>query len=188
MGNQGILLHKVTLDKTLNQLNFFLKGAFMILLMYLLNGWLFEKNLQVKDIQMIVGLYGVVFCGFFFLKKKKSSLSDNQVMHDLKDYFDVQKFAEVERLDKKLIQEIKQQRRFVVNKGQIVGTQHFLLFDLIDGQFLLIPVRKIKGLQLERINQHFCVNLETDIKKEKIFFKKKNEANEFIHQYEKHYD
>lgn len=188
MGNQGILLRKVTLDKTLNQLNFFLKGAFMILLMYLLNGWLFEKNLQVKDIQMIVGLYGVVFCGFFFLKKKKSSLSDNQVMHDLKDYFDVQKFAEVERLDKKLIQEIKQQRRFVVNKGQIVGTQHFLLFDLIDGQFLLIPVRKIKGLQLERINQHFCVNLETDIKKEKIFFKKKNEANEFIHQYEKHYD
>lgn len=31
MGNQGILLRKVTLDKTLNQLNFFLKGAFMIL-------------------------------------------------------------------------------------------------------------------------------------------------------------
>lgn len=187
MGNQGILLRKVTLDKTLNQLNFFLKGAFMILLMYLLNGWLIEKNLQIKDVQMIIGLYGLVFIGFFFLKKKKSSLSDNKVMHDLKDYFDIQKFTDVEQLDKKLIQEIKQQRRFVVNKGQIVGTQHFLLFDLTDGQFLLIPIKKVKGLQLERINQHFCVNIQTEVKKEKIFFKKKTEANEFILQYEKFY-
>lgn len=187
MGNQGILLRKVTLDKTLNQLNFFLKGAFMILLMYLINGWLIEKNLQIKDIQMILGLYAIVFVGFFFLKKKKNSLSENQIMHDLKDYFDIQKFSDVEQLDKRLIQEIKKQRKFVVNKGQIVGTQHFLLFDLTDGQFLLMPVGKIKGLQLERINQHFCINLQTEVKKEQIFFKKKSEANEFIRQYEMHY-
>ncbi|MBO0453310.1 hypothetical protein IGK47_000101 [Enterococcus sp. AZ007] len=187
MGNQGILLRKVTLDKTLNQLNFFLKGAFMILLMYLINGWLIEKNLKIGDIQTIVGLYGLVFFGFFFLKKKKHRLNDNQIMQDLQEYFDVQKFGEVEQLDKKLIQEIKQQRKFVVNKGQIVGTQHFLLFDLTDGQFLLMPVNKIKKLQLERIDQHFYVNLQTEIKKEKIFFKKKSDANAFILQFEKFY-
>ena len=83
MGNQGILLRKVTLDKTLNQLNFFLKGAFMILLMYLINGWLIEKNLQIKDVQMVVGLYVLVFVVFFFLKKRKNSLSENHIMHDL---------------------------------------------------------------------------------------------------------
>jgi Ca2+/Na+ antiporter len=145
MGNQGFLLRKVTLDKTLNQLNFFLKGAFMILLMYLINGWLIEKNLQIKDVQMVVGLYVLVFVVFFFLKKRKNSLSENQIMHDLKNYFDVQKFSDVEYLDKKLIQEIKQQRKFVANNGQIVGTQHFLLFDLTDGQFLLIPIKKNNG-------------------------------------------
>lgn len=187
MGNQGILLRKVTLDKTLNQLNFFLKGAFMILLMYLINGWLIEKNLQIKDVQMVVGLYVLVFVVFFFLKKRKNSLSENQIMYDLKNYFDVQKFSDVEYLDKKLIQEIKQQRKFVANNGQIVGTQHFLLFDLTDDQFLLIPIKKIMGVQLERVNQYFCINIRTEVKKEKIFFKKKNEANDFIHQYEKYY-
>ena len=187
MGNQGILLRKVTLDKTLNQLNFFLKGAFMILLMYFINGWLIEKNLQIKDVQMVVGLYVLVFVFFFFLKKRKNSLSENQIMHDLKNYFDVQKFSDVEYLDKKLIQEIKQQRKFVANNGQIVGTQHFLLFDLTDGQFLLIPIKKIMGVQLERVNQYFCINIRTEVKKEKIFLKKKNEANDFIHQYEKYY-
>lgn len=187
MGNQGILLRKVTLDKTLNQLNFFLKGAFMILLMYLINGWLIEKNLQIKDVQMVVGLYVLVFVVFFFLKKRKNSLSENQIMYDLKNYFDVQKFSDVEYLDKKLIQEIKQQRKFVANNGQIVGTQHFLLFDLTDGQFLLIPIKKIMGVQLERVNQYFCINIRTEVKKEKIFFKKKNEVNDFIHQYEKYY-
>ena len=184
MGNQGFLLRKVTLDKTLNQLNFFLKGA---LLMYLINGWLIEKNLQIKDVQMVVGLYVLVFVVFFFLKKRKNSLSENQIMHDLKNYFDVQKFSDVEYLDKKLIQEIKQQRKFVANNGQIVGTQHFLLFDLTDGQFLLIPIKKIMGVQLERVNQYFCINIRTEVKTEKIFFKKKNEANDFIHQYEKYY-
>lgn len=187
MGNQGILLRKVTLNKTLNQLNFFLKGAFMILLMYLINGWLIEKNLQIKDIQMVLGLYALVFLGFLFLKKRKNSLSENQVMHDLKNYFDVQKFSDVEYLDKKLIQEIKKQRKFVANKGQIVGTQHFLLFDLTDGQFLLIPIKKIMGVQLERVNQYFCINIRTEVKKEKIVFKKKGEANDFIYQYEKYY-
>ena len=187
MGNQGILLRKVTLDKTLNQLNFFLKGAFMILLMYLINGWLIEKNLQIKDVQMVVGLYVLVFVVFFFLKKRKNSLSENQIMYDLKNYFDVQKFSDVEYLDKKLIQEIKQQRKFVANNGQIVGTQHFLLFDLTDGQFLLIPIKKIMGVQLERVNQYFCINILTEVKNEKIFLKKKNEANDFIHQYEKYY-
>ena len=187
MGNQGILLRKVTLDKTLNQLNFFLKGAFMILLMYLINGWLIEKNLQIKDVQMVVGLYVLVFVVFFFLKKRKNSLSENQIMYDLKNYFDVQQFSDVEYLDKKLIQEIKQQRKFVANNGQIVGTQHFLLFDLTDGQFLLIPIKKIMGVQLERVNQYFCINIRTEVKKEKIFFKKKIEANDFIHQYEKYY-
>jgi hypothetical protein len=86
-----------------------------------------------------------------------------------------------------LIQEIKQQRKFVANNGQIVGTQHFLLFDLTDGQFLLIPIKKIMGVQLERVNQYFCINIRTEVKTEKIFFKKKNEANDFIHQYEKYY-
>lgn len=173
MGNQGILLRKVTLDKTLNQLNFFLKGAFMILLMYLINGWLIEKNLQIKDVQMVVGLYVLVFVVFFFLKKRKNSLSENQIMHDLKNYFDVQKFSDVEYLDKKLIQEIKQQRKFVANNGQIVGTQHFLLFDLTDGQFLLIPIKKIMGVQIERVNQYFCINIRTEVKKEKYFSRKK---------------
>lgn len=159
----------------------------MILLMYLINGWLIEKNLQIKDVQMVVGLYVLVFVVFFFLKKRKNSLSENQIMYDLKNYFDVQKFSDVEYLDKKLIQEIKQQRKFVANNGQIVGTQHFLLFDLTDGQFLLIPIKKIMGVQLERVNQYFCINIRTEVKKEKIFFKKKNEANDFIHQYEKYY-
>ena len=94
-------------------------------------------------------------------------------MYDLKNYFDVQKFSDVEYLDKKLIQEIKQQRKLVANNGQIVGTQHFLLFDLTDGQFLLIPIKKIMGVQLERVNQYFCINIRTEVKKEKIFFKKK---------------
>ena len=43
----------------------------MILLMYLINGWLIEKNLQIKDVQMVVGLYVLVFVVFFFLKKRK---------------------------------------------------------------------------------------------------------------------
>lgn len=176
MGNQGILLRKVTLDKTLNQLNFFLKGAFMILLMYLINGWLIEKNLQIKDVQMVVGLYVLVFVVFFFLKKRKNSLSENQIMYDLKNYFDVQKFSDVEYLDKKLIQEIKQQRKFVANNGQIVGTQHFLLFDLTDGQFLLIPIKKNNGSATRKGQSIFLYQHTNRGKKGKNIFQEKKRS------------
>ena len=174
MGNQGILLRKVTLDKTLNQLNFFLKGAFMILLMYLINGWLIEKNLQIKDVQMVVGLYVLVFVVFFFLKKRKNSLSENQIMYDLKNYFDVQKFSDVEYLDKKLIQEIKQQRKFVANNGQIVGTQHFLLFDLTDGQFLFY--KKNNGSATRKGQSIFLYQHTNRGKKGKNIFQEKKRS------------
>ncbi len=187
MGNQGILLRKVTLDKTLNQLNIFLKGAFVILAMYMLNGLFLEKNLQTKDIQLLVGLYLLVFLGFFFLKKEKNRLNDNQIIRDLKAYFSIKKFSDVEQLDKSLIKEIKHERKFITNNGQVVGTSSFMLFDISDGQFLLIPIEKIKKLEIEGIHKGYFVTIKTEVKREKIYFKNRKDANELVTQFKHHY-
>lgn len=183
MGGQGILLRKVTLDKTLNQLQIFLKGASMILLMYLINGLFLEKNFKVSDIQLLAVLYLAVFLGFLFLRRKKTSSKDNVLVDAIKQYFDIDEFSDIEKLDKKLITEIKNNRRFVANRGQVVGTENFLLFDLIDGQFKLIPVKSIQKMTVSSVDHRYCVQIETNVQAEKIFFKRKTEADELLKEY-----
>lgn len=183
MGGQGILLRKVTLDKTLNQLQIFLKGALMILLMYLINGLFLEKNFKSSDIQLLAALYLAVFLGFLFLRRKKKFSKDNVLVDAIKQYFDIDEFSDIEKLDKKLIKEIKNNRRFVTNKGQVVGTENFLLFDLIDGQFKLIPVNSIQKMAVGSVDNRYCVQIETNVQSEKVFFKRKREAEELIKEY-----
>lgn len=183
MGGQGILLRKVTLDKTLNQLQIFLKGASMILLMYLINGLFLEKNFKASDIQLLAALYLAVFLGFLFLRRKKKSSKDNVLVDTIKQYFEIDNFSDIEKLDKKLITEIKNNRRFVANRGQIVGTENFLLFDLIDGQFKLIPVKSIQKMTVSSVDHRYYVRIETNVQAEKIFFKRKTEADELIKEY-----
>lgn len=183
MGGQGILLRKVTLDKTLNQLQIFLKGASMILLMYLINGLFLEKNFKASDIQLLATLYLAVFLGFLFLRRKKKSSKDNVLVDTIKQYFEIDNFSDIEKLDKKLITEIKNSRRFVANRGQVVGTENFLLFDLIDGQFKLIPVKSIQKMTVSSVDHRYYVRIETNVQAEKIFFKRKTEADELIKEY-----
>lgn len=187
MGGQGILLRKVTLDKTLYQLNYFLKGALVILVLYMVNGLVIEKNLQARDLQILAGLYLILFLGFYFLKKKKEKLQENEVMQDLRSYFGIEKISEVAKLDKRLIDEIKNNRQFITYNGQIVGTDHYLLLDFSDGQFMLFPIQQIQSLHLDKVGMNFCVKLKTAIKTEEIFFKKKKDALEFIDFYHNKY-
>lgn len=183
MGGQGILLRKVTLDKTLNQLQIFLKGAVVILLLYMINGLFVEKNLKISDIQLLTALYLAVFLGFVFLRRKKKSSQDNVLLDAIKQYFDIDGFKDIEKLDKKLVMEIKNNRRFVANNGQIVGTKNFILFDLIDGQFKLIPVKSIEKMTISSWDNRYCVDIKTIVRSEKIFFKRKKEADELIKEY-----
>ena len=183
MGGQGILLRKVTLDKTLNQLQIFLKGALMILLMYLINGLFLEKNFKASDIQLLAALYLAVFLGFLFLRRKKKFSKDNVLVDTIKQYFEIAEFSDIEKLDKELIKEIKNNRRFVTNKGQVVGTESFLLFDLIDGQFKLIPVKCIQKMTVRSVDNQYYVQIETSVQAEKVFFKRKREAEELIKEY-----
>ena len=187
MGGQGILLRKVTLDKTLNQLRIFLKGAFVILLMYMINGLFIEKNLASHDIQLLVILYLAVFLCFLFLWRKKKTIKDNVLMGSIQQYFEIGGFSDVEQLDKELIKEIKNKRKFVVNNGQIVGTEKFILFDLIDGQFKLIPVKSIQHMAIETAGGRSCLSIQTTVQTETVLFKKRSEANELIEKYQSNY-
>ncbi|MEO1768919.1 hypothetical protein [Candidatus Enterococcus ferrettii] len=173
MGGQGILLRKVTLDKTLNQLQIFLKGALMILLMYLINGLFLEKNFKASDIQLLAALYLAVFLGFLFLRRKKKFSKDSVLVDAIKQYFEIAEFSDIEKLDKELIKEIKNNRRFVTNKGQVVGTESFLLFDLIDGQFKLIPVKCIQKMTVRSVDNQYYVQIETSVQAEKFSSKER---------------
>lgn len=185
MGNQGIIIRKVTTDKTIHHLNYFLKGASMIILMYLLNGIFIEHNFQAKDAKLVIVLYLIVAAAFLFIKKKRSSLMDNDVLESMKEYFAVAKFSDVEKLEKQLVKEIKNDRQFVADNGQVVGTRTFLLCDLADGQFLILPTDRIERMSLNKVDKYYVVNIKTDHTTEKLFFKKKKNAKEVVEEYQK---
>lgn len=182
MGNQGIILRKVTLDKTLNQLSVFLKGSLAILVLYVINGIFLEKSFVFKDVQLLVGLYVVVAVAFYYLKSRKKIPKNNRVMNELKQYFEVDKFEDVEKLDKSLVKEIKDERKFVAGHGQVVATKNYILFDLADGQFKLLPTKKIKRMYLSQEGR-FVVNVETTVATEKFAFKNKKDAKDLIKAY-----
>lgn len=186
MGNQGIILRKVTMTKTLNHLNYFLKGTSMILLMYLINSLFIEKNFQMEDAKLLFGSFFFVIIGFLFIKKKGRYLSDNDVMQKITEYYNIKKFSDIEKLEKQLIKELKNQRKFITVDGQVVGTDNFLLLDFSDGQFMLLPIKKVKQMYMNKLYKQYVVTIFTESNREQVFFKKKKDASKFINDYQMH--
>lgn len=187
MVGQGILMRKVSIDKTLNQLIVFLKGATLICLLYFLNGGLIQKNLALKDIIQFIPMYSILIIGFIlfaFLKKKSHN---HALLNDLYENFQVSRFEEIKKLDRKLMQQIKKDRKFISNNGQVVGTSDYVLVDFRDGQFQLLPAQMLKAITIEDKGKQCLVKIALQHKSVQLMFRNRKEAKEFADKLKKQY-
>ncbi|MFD2306715.1 hypothetical protein [Enterococcus termitis] len=187
MGGQGIIMRKVSVDKTLNQLKIFLKGSVVICLLYIINGWFIQKNLTLKAVGALAPMYLVLLVGFLILMRWKKHGRNEVLLQDIYDNFQISRFEEVKKLDQQLIQQIKKARKFVSNNGQVVGTTDFLLTDFRDGQFQLLPTKAITDIQLTREESQSMITINLDSKVYRLFIKKDKEAKELLDAVKTHY-
>ncbi|GGC93849.1 hypothetical protein [Enterococcus wangshanyuanii] len=187
MGEQGILMRKVSVDKTLNQLMIFLKGSAVICLLYLINGWFIQKNLTLKEVLALGPLYLILLIGFFILLKMKHEGRNDPLLQEIYENFQLSRFEEIKKLDQQLVKQIKKARKFVSNNGQVVGTADFLLADLRDGQFQLLPIKRIVTVELTAKGNQAAVEFELETKQYQLFFKKYKEAKELTDALKTHY-
>jgi hypothetical protein len=187
MGGQGILMRKVTFNKTLNQLTIFLKGSVVICLLYIINGSVIQKNLTLKEIMALFPMYVLLIGGFFLLLFLKKNSQNEPLLQDIYENFQLTNFIEVKKLDQRLVQQIKKERKFVSHEGQVVGTTDFLLADFRDGQFQLLPICAVKAVHLMNKDRQSTVVFELGYHEAVIFFKKEKEARMLIEQLKGNY-
>ncbi|MFK4566536.1 hypothetical protein [Enterococcus sp. UD-01] len=187
MGGQGILMRKVTFDKTLNQLAIFLKGSFVICLLYIINGSFIQKNLTLKEIMALFPMYVLLVGGFLLLLFLKKRSQNEPLLQDIYENFQLTNFTEVKKLDQRLVQQMKKERKFVSHEGQIVGTTDFLLADFRDGQFQLLPIHEVKTVHLINKDRQATVVFELGYRETVIFFKKAKEAKTLLEQLKENY-
>ncbi|MTD37519.1 hypothetical protein GIX45_02500 [Erwinia sp. CPCC 100877] len=187
MGGQGILMRKVTIDKTMNQLAIFLKGSFVICVLYIMNGWFIQKNLTLKEAMVLFPLYLILIGGFLLLLLLKKSSQNEPLLQEIYKNFQLTNFAEVKKLDQRLVQQIKKERKFVSHEGQVVGTKDFLLADFREGQFQLLPISAMKAIRFTDKGRQAAVVFELGYREAVIFFKKEKEARALIEQIKENY-
>ncbi len=184
----GILLRRITSSNLSHQLSVFLKGSSVILILYVINEFLITKNgSSTKDLITLFGLFGLLCCGFIFLKILQKKNKDDVLVQKLYDNFNISSFEQIKQLDKKLVEQVKKEKLFVCNQGQVVGTRDYLLVDLREGHFELLPSKEIDRVQLNKIGRNSIVSIYLGKKRQEIPFKKRKDAEELIKTLQKYY-
>lgn len=187
VGGKGILVRKADFDRTLNQLTIFMKGSGVVLVLYLINGFVIQKNLDWKSLLTTTLLYLGLVGIYLLFKIKKQKGKKNPIIEEICSDFNLQSFAEIKALDQQLIQQLRKNRRFVSNNNQVVGTDNFVLMDFRDGQFQLLKVKEIQALTISKVGKSSVVFIQTNQKWKKIFLKKWGDAKELVDALKRNY-
>ncbi|MBP2097671.1 hypothetical protein [Enterococcus rivorum] len=185
--NHGILMRKISFSHTLNQLAIFLKGMTIICFLYFFNEYFLQKNTSFQNFSAMLTILACLVSGGIGLVFFKNKSKNQPLIDEIYETFKIASIEEIKQLDKKLVAQVKQEKLFVSNNNQVVGTKDYLLIDFREGLFQLFPTRGLKNLSLHQTKAFYTLTLIYRDKKKTIPFKKEKEAKELCKQIRKNY-